>query len=238
MIQNKYVVNSTFEGMILDLDNTLFDFRRSQNKALLHTLGIKSTDKNAEKILTLFHSINRKVWTEFEKGTLSSEQLKLKRSRLFLQELNLNDNPEAFSKAYLAYFASIPYLFSHAKATLSYLSNLIPLVLGTNGFSTTQRERIDRTDIKKYVKSIIISEEIGIQKPAALFFDYCIKALQVNRENILFVGDSPSADIRGAHNAGIHTCWINSDNINYPAEEPTPTYTITDIAELKQIILP
>ena len=63
-----------------------------------------------------------------------------------------------------------------------------------------------------YFEFIIISGEVGYCKPHRVVFDELVEKMQAEREEILFVGDDPDADIGGALDAGIKPVWMTYAN--------------------------
>jgi putative hydrolase of the HAD superfamily len=55
----------------------------------------------------------------------------------------------------------------------------------------------------------IVSSEIGWRKPARPFFEIVCRETKCQPEEVLFVGDDPQNDIRGANLAGMPAVWIN-----------------------------
>ena len=52
-------------------------------------------------------------------------------------------------------------------------------------------------------------------------------------ENILFIGDNPYTDIKGAQRIGFKTVWIKMDGSNYPDNLSPPNYIIESFRELE-----
>ena len=106
----------------------------------------------------------------------------------------------------------------------------------TNGIKEVQTSRIKNSGIAEYVDEIIISDELGISKPHPGIFEYALKKLRhENKNDVIMIGDSQTADIQGGINFGIDTCWINlvgrKENENIKA-----TYKVDTIEELYKII--
>ena len=55
---------------------------------------------------------------------------------------------------------------------------------------------------------ILSSEQVQSYKPRKPFFDAVCDRLDIPSEQILFVGDSPNADVIGARNAGMPIYWV------------------------------
>jgi putative hydrolase of the HAD superfamily len=64
--------------------------------------------------------------------------------------------------------------------------------------------------INQYFSTVLISEEIGWRKPHRAMFDEALKILQAKPNEALFVGDSPTEDIKGAKALGIRTVFVES----------------------------
>lgn len=88
----------------------------------------------------------------------------------------------------------------------------IKIGIVTNGSVHRQNLKIDVLGIRKYMKTIIISDEIGLQKPDPRIFNVALKKLGLNAENVVFVGDNPELDIVGARGVGIKPVWVSWGN--------------------------
>jgi 2-haloalkanoic acid dehalogenase type II len=53
---------------------------------------------------------------------------------------------------------------------------------------------------------------------------------------VLYVGDSPYADVQGAKNFGMPAVWLNRYSAEYPAEHPEPDLVITDLRQLPAVL--
>ena len=69
---------------------------------------------------------------------------------------------------------------------------------------------LNQLDITKYFNTIITSDENGWRKPSSHIFNDILKRLQVNPDEVIYVGDSPLEDIKGAKNVGFKTVFVRS----------------------------
>jgi putative hydrolase of the HAD superfamily len=226
-----------YRAFILDADNTLFDFDRAEQAALQEALVASGYRSYPENVFARYHRINEELWKLFERGGIDHHELRTERFRRLIDELpgrgsELTADPALVGQLYIEALSEKGYLLDHAPAVLQELSSQAPLVLLSNGIASVQRRRIDRSGIGVYFEEILISTEVGIAKPDPGIFALAIEKLNHRKEDILCVGDSPSSDIRGGHNAGIDTCWFSPRDSTYPAEEPRPRYRISDLRQL------
>ncbi len=101
----------------------------------------------------------------------------------------------------------------------------------------------DRVMIDELVKALkydqsFISEDLNSYKgnPDGKFFTQVIEQLGVQPNEIIHIGDG-IGDVLGAHRAGIVSCWLNRDSIEWN-HIIQPDYTINSLFELSKILLP
>lgn len=96
---------------------------------------------------------------------------------------------------------------------------------------------LDSLGIGKYFEKVWSSADFGKVKPYAEFFDMAVEEIlerypECTKEDILFTGDTYETDIKGAHNAGLKTAWINRNGA--PDINNIATYQLRDITELRK----
>ena len=99
-----------------------------------------------------------------------------------------------------------------------------------------QTRRFERSSIRKLIKGLFISEQVGTPKPNKEFFDAVFASVpDFDKSKAVMIGDSLSSDIRGGINAGITTIWFNRDDM--PDEEDVrPDYAIRSLYELPPLM--
>jgi len=84
---------------------------------------------------------------------------------------------------------------------------------------------------------VIISQEVGAQKPEPQMVFAALKALGgIAPEDALLCGDSLTSDILAANRAGVDACWYNPRHKAKPADLSI-RYEIDDIRKLIDIAL-
>ncbi len=229
-----YDVFMNYSTLLIDADNTLFNFDLSQEKALKSTfeeIGLAYTPA----LHQFYETVSRRLWSDYEEGHITLGELVRRRFDALFEEFDIRADSAAFNDLYLIHLGTHATLFSGVMETLDYLYKHYQLYIVTNGIGPSQRARFDTLHLKRYFADIFISEEIGIGKPHKGFFDYVFSHIEErDKMKILIVGDSLSSDIRGGKNAGIATCWLNRQRLKNPSLKPD--YEIYDITELKNIL--
>ena len=83
---------------------------------------------------------------------------------------------------------------------------------------------------------VLSSEMIGAYKPHPLPFLRVLKALEVEPQEAVYVGDNPFDDVLGARGVGMNAVWINRDGKTIAKGQPRPDHQITSLAQLPSIL--
>jgi HAD superfamily hydrolase (TIGR01549 family) len=105
----------------------------------------------------------------------------------------------------------------------------IPYAILTNGWSPLQRAKANRVE---FDGPVLVSADLGIQKPEAAAYDALCAALGVPREEVAYVGDTPASDVGGALRAGMFAVWLDAEGVTYPQDIPPASATIHRLPEL------
>lgn len=227
--------DSRFKIVLLDADETIFDFIASEKNALLRTaseFGL-SPDENDTKV---YSTINLSLWKQLELGTVSREELTIFRFEQWLEYLcEFNINPIEFNMVYEENLSKAGILFPGAENFVKKLSDLTSIYIVTNGTAKFQHGRMNTSPVKNHISGMFISEEIGFAKPDKRFFDVVFDSIGVTSlSEVIIVGDSLTSDMQGGRNAGITTClYCPSANVQ---NNPLCDYIITDYNQLFEII--
>ncbi len=222
--------------LLLDADETLFDFARAEHEALCDCLRGIGMTPDADVVRT-YSEINDGFWKMLERGEIDKETLRVARFGAFCRHYDLDVDVTALAFAYTDALATKSYLLPGALETCRTLAEQCRLYIVTNGIGTVQRGRFEPSPLRPLIQDLFISEELGAEKPKKEYFDAVTTRIEgFDPRKALMVGDSLTSDIRGGINAGIDTCWLNRKGKEAPAELPI-TYTISTIEELVPLVL-
>jgi putative hydrolase of the HAD superfamily len=70
-------------------------------------------------------------------------------------------------------------------------------------------QMIAELGIAPYINAVISSARVGVRKPHPVIFEAAVAATGAAREEVLFVGDSMSADVLGARAAGMRAVLLD-----------------------------
>lgn len=225
----------SYKYLLFDLDNTLFNFEKAEEKSLKLTFDEFQIPHTPGSIEAYFDE-NHKIWQEFEQGLITQDILKSERFKRFSERINVSFDSDRAGDYYLNELSLCTELIDGAEELIKSLHGKYELILITNGLKVVQRPKIRRSPIGHFFSYVFISEEMGLAKPDPLFFDLVFSELNIeNKREALIIGDSLSSDIAGGCNYGIDTCWFNPENKNSRAD-CKPTYEIHALSEFPEIL--
>ena len=101
-------------------------------------------------------------------------------------------------------------------------------VIVTNGTVREQEDRIRRTGVDRCVAGWVIAEEVGVSKPNPRIFQTAARRAGISLDGAWVIGDSPEADISGAHSLGLRSVWLSRGR-NWTETRYEPTRTATSL---------
>ena len=223
------------EFLFLDLDDTILDFRQAEHTAITRTLSAFGIDPTPE-ITEAYRRINLRCWKELERGTLTREDLKRVRFEKLFQQFGVEADVQAVSDAYMEFLGQGHWFLPGAEEAVERLSKKYRLFLASNGTASVQKGRMTSANLYRFFEQCFVSEEVGAAKPSKAFFDAAFARIEgFDPAKAMMVGDSLSSDILGGINAGIRTCWVNTNHYP-PKPEIRPDFEIPALADLEALL--
>lgn len=220
--------------VFIDIDDTLLDFTKCANDAIksaCNKFGVPYTTT----LVDTFHPINLDLWHRLEKKEVTKEKLFDTRFQIVFDKLGIKADGIVFETAFRENFHESAILVDGARDLLEYLRSKYKVYVASNASMHQQTNRMKRAELDGYIDGYFVSEEIGFPKPQKEFFDACFKALpDVKPQDVVMIGDSLSADIKGAYEYGLKTIWYN--HRNEPTSDVKCDYIVSRLSEVKNIL--
>ena len=220
-------MNKRFDIVLLDADETVYDFKLAEKTAVSLALSQYGVDPD-DDVVKRYSEINLRCWKALERGELSRDDLKPTRFRLLFEAIGAPAcDFRALNHTYEDNLSRQAFLLDGALEFVKKLHGFCRIYLATNGLTIPQTGRFQRAAIKPYVDGIYISEQIGAGKPDKAYFDYIFHDLDItDKSRVIILGDSLTSDMLGGRNAGITTChYLNGAA---PSHSDLCDYEISD----------
>jgi putative hydrolase of the HAD superfamily len=222
--------------IFFDLDHTIWDFDRNAEETLnelyehhqLKALGLES----AVDFITTYTANNHFLWAEYHLGRITKEVLRAQRFNKTFIELGIHPEsvPHQFEDDYVRISPTKTNLFEGSEKVLAYLKSKYSLHIISNGFKETTLIKMELSGLNPYFETVIISEDVGVNKPDKKVFEYAINKASALKEESIMIGDSIEADIRGAQDFGMKAIFFN------PLKKEKPEDVEMEIFHLEELM--
>ncbi len=223
------------KAVLIDIDDTLLDFRKSANTAIricFEKYGLLFTPH----VIDTFHTINDELWRKIERKEITKQEMYGLRWVTIFKELGIERDGFEMEALFRSTLSGIAEPVDNAYELLEYLYKKYPLFAASNSSFEHQRKRMTQSDMLKYFQKMFVSETVGALKPAKEFFDFCFNEMgNPNPSEVVIIGDSLTSDISGGVSYGLKTIWFNPVNKELPPNL-SPSYTVNDLKEIKEIL--
>lgn len=221
-----------YRFLLCDNDDTLMDFQCAERVSVsgaLGAFGLIADDATCDA----YHHINLRLWQAHERGEITQDALRVERFAQLLTHLGREDvSATALAAEFHARLRERADLMEGAMAFLTAVHGQMKIALVSNGVGETQRSRLARCPFTPMLDAIIISGEVGVSKPDARIVTMALEALGCdNKAEAVLLGDSATADIAAANNAGIDSIHMTQKDFSAQA-----TYTARTLDEALRIL--
>jgi len=202
-----------FKGVLLDIDNTLYDYSFAHQKALSTVFDNLSDLFSFERktLEVAFAQARKKIHIELSQTAASHNRL-LYFQRMF-EYLNINPLNHTLC-AYNTYWDTFLDNLNPYDGVYSFLKLIEnkKVCLLSDLTAHIQHRKIQKLDLYNYIDALVTSEESGVEKPHPYIFMLALKKLDLIASDVCMVGDSFEKDIIGALGLGIRSFWLNWEN--------------------------
>ena len=242
-----------YKAVFIDWDDTIGDFIGAAKMALqemYEKYHLCDYFASCEEFVSLYKPHNLELWDKYGKDLVTKEYLSFDRFFFPLMhgskggERRLGDKAirqevaalaEQLSEDFLNLTTAHFSLLEGAEELVRYLAKKYPLTVVTNGFVEVQYEKFDKSGLRDCFAHIVLSEEVGCQKPNPRIFEEALRMNDLSAEDVVMIGDSWNSDIQGAINAGIDQIWIRKSR-DPLLEGQSATYLVQSLSEVMEIL--
>ena len=207
-----------YKGIILDLDNTIYDYEFSHITSiqtifqyLLDNYKIP-VNESCEK----YDECNKKI--KFELKNTASSHNKSIYFKHIIEHFFKNDYsllPILNELYWNTFYKNMKCFEGVIEFILWNKNNGIKIGILTDYETEYQIIKLQKLGILDFVDVIVTSEEVGIEKPSIQMFQTILNKMNLHSSEVIMIGDNYEKDIYGANNANIFSYYFHKTNNNF-----------------------
>lgn len=228
-----------YKSLFIDLDDTVYDFTAASRESFKESYDLLHYEhyfNSFERYMEIYEPHNLELWRIYGEGKITKAELNRRRYLHPLETVGVNDPQlaEEFCRNALSLIPTKDKLIDGAIELLEYLRPKYSMYILSNGFKELQSHKMRTAGIDRYFDGLILSEDIGVNKPNRELYDYALQKSGSTVEESIMIGDMFDTDIAGAANIGMHQIYFNpKGKKGHPFE---PTYEVTHLSQIKDIL--
>jgi FMN phosphatase YigB (HAD superfamily)/ribulose-5-phosphate 4-epimerase/fuculose-1-phosphate aldolase len=201
-----------YNGLIFDLDGTLYNYDKCHETALrdvLEFLVSLSNNLSYNLIHDIYSSISAKLKNEL--GLTASAHNKSIYFKHLLENLNVSYTllPELNSLYWHSFYQTMK-CYEGVKEFMRWNKTLGKKIGILTDYETEyQIIKLKQLGLVEYIDVIVTSEEVGIEKPSEQMFQTILRKMNLHASEVIMLGDNYEKDIRGARQLNIFSYWFN-----------------------------
>lgn len=228
-----------YRNLFIDLDDTIYDFSAASRESFHETYDLLHYERyfdSFEQYMQIYEPYNLELWRIYGEGKITKAELNRRRYLHPLETVGVNDPQlaETFCHEALGRIPTKNKLVDGAIELLEYLKPKYRMHILSNGFKELQSHKMRTSGILHYFDSLILSEDIGINKPRRELFEYALQKSGSQVSDSIMIGDMFDTDIAGAAGIGMEQIYYNpKEKKGHPF---TPTYEVNHLLQIKEIL--
>jgi 5'-nucleotidase len=237
----------SFKVILFDLDDTLIYFDDYWKASLIETFRQHHSTReyDEDKLFSILWKYNKTFESQYHKHEITLQQFRNYRLISTLLDLG-KEIDEGIANDFNHLHKTLSRNFMKTKPDLVdlliKLKKSYSIGIVTNGTTAWQYDKIDAMGIKFLFEdgSIIVSEEVGFEKPDPEIYHKALDYFRVTPEETIFIGDSWDNDVEGPAKVGISSIWINNRQESKRQESELSNLkligTVSNLFEIKQFL--
>lgn len=210
-------------AVLWDIDDTLFDYTGADRAGLAAHLadeGIAERYGAPREALALWRRITDRHWERFAAGEGTFQGQRRDRVREFLEEPGMSDaGADDWFGRYVRHYQAAWELFPDVVPVLDALADGYRHGVLSNSSLVNQDPKLRHLGLRDRFEVLVCAVELGVSKPEAGAFLAACEELALEPHEVVYVGDQPEIDARGARDAGLTAVWLDRDGVRGPGPE-------------------
>ncbi|WP_137993147.1 HAD family hydrolase [Streptomyces vilmorinianum] len=203
----------SIRAVLWDIDDTIFDYSRADLTGMRDHLtaeGLVDGFDSVDQALCRWQELTTIHWRRFEAGGVDFQEQRRERVRDFLAAPRLTGaEADAWFERYIAHYEAAWELFPDAVPVLDMLASDYRHAVLSNSSIHNQDRKLRVLGVRDRFEAVVCAAELGVAKPAAEAFHAGCAALGLAPGEVVYVGDQPDIDARGAAEAGLTGVWLD-----------------------------
>ncbi len=223
---------SDLDGVLLDLDDTLFDHRTAADAAAVAWAeALPDWQHHADEAVSRWLALENEHFPRYARGELTLEEQRRVRVRAFHPSLATLDDAgvdHAFGqylRFYESYWRAMP---GAAELVGELLASGLRVGILTNGYPDQQRQKLERTGLFRADVPIFASAGLGVAKPSPQAFQLACAGLGTVPSRTLMVGDNYDFDVLAARGAGLPALFFDRHGRGLEPGAPTSLAAVAE----------
>ncbi|WP_103502693.1 MULTISPECIES: HAD family hydrolase [Streptomyces] len=200
-------------AVLWDIDDTLFDYSGAERAGVLRHLAAEGllTDgaETPEDAAARWRRLMEHHYARFVRGELSIQEQRRERARGFLGSALPDTEADAWFARYQERFEAAWALFPDVVPVLDRLATGFRHGLLSNSSAATQDRKLRRLGIRDRFEALVCSDDLGCAKPDPAAFHAACMTMNLEPDEVAYVGDRRDVDAEAAVAAGLTGVWLD-----------------------------
>lgn len=164
--------------VLWDVDATLLDFNAAERTAIKALFLEFALGECTESMLKRYSDINTGFWKRLEKNEISREQVLTGRFEQLFNEYGIGTEiVRDFNNRYQLKLGDTIVYRDNSPEVIKALKGKVRQYVVSNGTVAAQTKKLEKSGLGKLMDGVFLSEELGIEKPNAGFFEKVFSAI-------------------------------------------------------------
>ena len=201
-----------FKGILLDIDNTLYNYDFAHNTALNFVNDFIIKKYLITDFMSFFEKARFNI-NENLKNTAASHNrlLYFQLAFEYMGKFNFLEVKNVYSLYWNVFLNNMIINEGVQEFLQYYKSKKICLITDLTAY--IQYRKVEKLKLDEYIDYIVTSEEIGVEKPDKKIFTRALQKLNLSPADVCMIGDSYEKDIVGSLSIGIKPYWLTNQTL-------------------------